>query len=153
IFDAFVREQKSIGEIVRALNVERVPTRRGAARWDRATVWAILRNPAQMGKAAFGKTEATERGRLLRPIRGKSTVPRHAKSTHRDRPAEQWIYIDVPAIVSRELFEAAQTQLERNKHLSQRNARGERYLLQGLTVCARCGYAFYGKPVSKSSGN
>jgi site-specific DNA recombinase len=151
MFDAFVREQKSIGEIVRALNVDGVPTRRGAPRWDRATVWAILRNPAQMGKAAFGKTEATERRRLLRPIRGKSLVPRHAKSTHRDRPAEQWIHIDVPAIVSREMFEAAQTQLERNKRLSQRNARGERYLLQGLTVCSRCGYAFYGKPVSKTS--
>src|SRR5262249_29607002 len=58
---------------------------------------------------------------------------------------------DVPAIVSRDLFDAAQTQLDRNKRLSQRNARGERYLLQGLTVCAHCSYAFYGKVVSKSA--
>ena len=51
----------------------------------------------------------------------------------------------MPAIASRELFEAAQAQLGRNKRLAQRNARGERYLLQGLTVCARCGYAFSGR--------
>jgi site-specific DNA recombinase len=38
-----------------------------------------------------------------------------------------------------------QTQLDRNKRLAQRNAHGERYLVQGLTVCAICGYAFSGR--------
>ena len=150
IFHALVHEQKSIGEIVRNLNEQKIPTRRGAPRWDRATVWAIVQNPAHMGKAAFGKTEATERRKLLRPIRGKATTPRRAKSAHRDKPQAEWISIDVPAIVGRDLFEAAKEQLARNKQLSQRNGRGERYLLQGLTVCACCGYSFYGKTVSKS---
>ena len=151
IFHALVHEQKSIGEIVRNLNEQKIPTRRGAPRWDRATVWAIVQNPAHMGKAAFGKTEATERRKLLRPIRGKATTPRRAKSAHRDKPQAEWISIDVPAIVGRDLFEAAKEQLARNKQLSQRNGRGERYLLQGLTVCACCGYSFYGKTVSKSA--
>ena len=151
IFHALVHEQKSIGEIVRSLNAQKIPTRRGAPRWDRATVWAILQNPAHMGKAAFGKTEATERRKLIRPIRGKAVTPRRAKSTHRDKPPADWISIDVPAIVDRDVFEAAKEQLARNKQLSQRNARGARYLLQGLTVCACCGYAFYGKTVSKSA--
>ena len=47
---------------------------------------------------------------------------------------------------------AAKEQLERNRRLSKRNARGNRYLLRGLTVCAKCGYAFYGKSVSKGQG-
>jgi len=151
IYDSLVHEQQSIGQIVRELNLEKVPTRRGASRWDRATVWAILQNPAYMGKAAYGKTETTERGKLLRPIRTKPIVPRHAKSAHVDRPPEQWIYVDVPAIVSNDLFEAAHAQLERNKRFAARNARGQRYLLQGLTVCGNCGYAFYGKLVSPSA--
>jgi site-specific DNA recombinase len=151
IYDSLVHEQKSIGQIVRELNLEKIPTRRGASRWDRATVWAILQNPAYMGKAAYGKTETTERRKLLRPIRNKPIVPRHAKSTHVDRPPEQWIYVDVPAIVSSDLFEASHAQLERNKRLAARNARGQRYLLQGLTVCGTCGYAFYGKLVSPSA--
>jgi site-specific DNA recombinase len=151
MFSALVHDQKSIGQIVRDLNTQKVPTRRGALRWDRSTVWAILLNPAYMGKAAFGKTESVERGRLLRPIRNKPVTPRHAKSTSRDKSPEDWISIDVPAIVGRDIFDAAKQQLERNKQLATRNARGERYLLQGLTVCATCGYAFYGKTVSKTA--
>jgi site-specific DNA recombinase len=57
----------------------------------------------------------------------------------------------VPPIVSRELFEAAQAQLDRNKHLASRNARSERYLLQGLTVCALCGYAFTGASATRNT--
>jgi site-specific DNA recombinase len=151
MFNSFVHEQRSLGEIVQALNAQQIPTRRGGARWERTTVWAMLRNPAYAGKAAFGKTESIERGALLRPIRTKNATPRRAKGAHRDKPQEQWIFIDVPALVSRDIFDAAQTQLTRNKRLAARNARGQRYLLQGLTVCARCGYAFYGKTVSKAS--
>jgi hypothetical protein len=130
IYEALVHEQKSIGEIVRMLNAEHVPTRRGAPRWDRATVWGVLSNPAYRGEAAFGKTEAVERGRLLRPIRGKAAISRRSKSSYRDKPPEQWIHIRVPVIVSAEIFAAAHDQLQRNRRLSQRNARGARYLLQ-----------------------
>jgi site-specific DNA recombinase len=151
IFEALVHEQKSIGEITRGLNADHVPTRRGARQWDRATVWGILGNPAYRGQAAFGKTEAVERGRVLRPIRGKPAVSRRSKSSFRDKPPEQWISIHVPALVSADIFSAAREQLERNRRLSQRNARGALYLLQGLVVCARCGYAYYGKTVSKSA--
>ena len=151
VFEWLVYEQTSIAEIVRRLNKQGVPTRRGATRWDRSTVWAMLHNPAYMGKAAFGKTEVVERRSLLRPIRGKNPVPRRAKSTYRDKPRDEWIYVDVPAIVSNEVFEAAKKQLEKNRRLSQRNGRGKRYLLQGLVVCAECGYAYYGKTVSRSA--
>jgi len=151
VFEWLVNEQQSIGEIVRTLNKEKIATRNGASRWDRSTVWAMLRNPAYMGKAAYGKTQSLERRQLLRPIRGRNSIPRHAKSTFRDKPREEWIYIDVPPIVSSQMYEAAHEQLERNRRLSQRNRRGERYLLQGLIVCAKCGYAYYGKMVSRSA--
>ena len=95
IFDALVREQRSIGDIVKMLNAEHVPTRRGGSRWDRTTVWGILGNPAYRGQAAFGKTEAVERGRILRPIRSRATIARRVKSSYRDKPPEQWIHIPV----------------------------------------------------------
>jgi len=151
LFQWLVEEQASIGEMTRRLCSQRVPTRKGLSRWDRATVWAILHNPAYMGRAAFGKTEAVARGQLLRPIRGKGTLPKHAKSAHRDKPPSEWIAIPVPALVSPETFAAAREQLERNRRLSERNGRGQRYLLQGLTVGSRCGYAYYGKRVSRAS--
>ncbi len=151
IFQWLVEEQVSIGEITRRLRAQGSPTRTGKNHWDRSVVWAILRNPAYAGQAAFGKTESVPRGQLLRPIRTKSPTPRRAKSGHRDKPASEWISIPVPAIVSPEMFAAANEQLERNRRLSARNARGQLYLLQGLVVCARCGYAFYGKRVSQAA--
>jgi hypothetical protein len=41
---------------------------------------------------------------LLRPIRGRNSIPRHAKSTSREKPREQWTYIDVPPIVSSQMY-------------------------------------------------
>lgn len=151
LFDGLVQRQQPIAQLVRELNAAGVPTRRGAPRWDRSTVWGILRNPAYMGEAAYGKTESVTRGTLLRPIRGKSSTPRRAKGAYRAREAGQWISIPVPALVPPDVFAAARDQLARNKRLSARNARGHRYLLQGLVVCAGCGYAYYGKSVSPAA--
>jgi site-specific DNA recombinase len=151
IFQWLVEEQVSIGEITRRLRAQGTSTRSGKGHWDRSVVWAILRNPAYAGQAAFGKTESMPRGKLLRAIRSKSVTPRRAKSAHRDKPPSEWISIPVPAIVSPEMFASASEQLARNSRLSARNARGQSYLLQGLAVCARCGYAFYGKKVSPAS--
>lgn len=151
LFDWYVREQLSIGACTRRLNETGVPTRRGAAGWDRTTVWGILKNPAYMGKAAFGKTEVRARGTVLRRLRGRSSTPRHAKSSSRQKDRKDWITIDVPALVSEELYQGAAEQLERNKRLSKRNGRGGRYLLQGLVVCGACGYAYYGKTVSRTA--
>jgi site-specific DNA recombinase len=109
----------------------------------------MVLNPAYMGKAAFGKTERVERSPLLRPVRNRSPVPRSVKSGKRQRPKEEWTYIDVPAIVSPDVFAAAQEQISRNRRFAQRNAAAHRYLLQGLTVCARCGYGYTGKSVSR----
>ena len=150
MFDWFVFEQLPIGQIANRLNQQNVPTRRKAPQWHRSTVWGILQNPAYMGMAAFGKTEVVDRQpQLVRPMRGSSTTPRRATST-RDKAPEEWIYIPTPAVVSKEVFAAAKEQLERNRQLSKRNGRGNRYLLQGLVKCAKCGYAYYGKTVSRA---
>lgn len=51
----------------------------------------------------------------------------------------------MPPIVSGEIFAAAHEQLARNRIFAQRNRAAGRYLLAGLVVCARCGYAFHGR--------
>jgi site-specific DNA recombinase len=149
LFDGLVHRQHSLAQLARSLNAAGVPTRRGAP-WDRGTISYMLGNPAYMGQAAYGKSESTPRNASLRPRRHAAATPRHAKSSARRRSPEQWISIPVPALVSAEVFAAAREQLERNRKLSARNARGSRYLLQGLVVCACCGYAYYGRTVSPS---
>jgi site-specific DNA recombinase len=49
------------------------------------------------------------------------------------------------------LFETVAEQLQENRQRARVSQRGARYLLQGLLVCACCGYAFYGKPISPSA--
>ena len=53
-----------------------------------------------------------------------------------------------PALIESDLFAVAQEQLAENRQRNRQTRRGQRYLLQGLLVCRRCGYAYYGKAIS-----
>lgn len=57
VFQTYIEQAASINAITRMLNERQIPTRKGIARWERSTVWAMLRNPAYVGRACFGKTE------------------------------------------------------------------------------------------------
>ena len=147
IFQWIGRERVSIGEVCRRLGQTGEKTRSGKTVWDRTTVWGILKNPAYVGTAAFGKTRTGTMRPRLRAQRGASLQPRRAYSTY-DVASEDWIGIPVPALISESLFEAAQEQLGANRLRAREGQRGARYLLQGLVCCALCGYAYYGKAIS-----
>jgi len=105
---------------VRALSV---PTRNGAP-WARQTVLGILKNPAYAGKTyAF----TTLNGKRFRKAK------------------EEWVEIPgvTPAIISEEMFDAAQKQLEINRKKAKRNTKHE-YLLQGHVYCRQCGRRYWG---------
>jgi site-specific DNA recombinase len=142
VYRRYIEDGLSIGALTRWLTASGVPTATGKRRWDRSTVWAMLRNPAYAGRAAFGKTLRSERRpavtRRLR-LQGRA-VPRRA--THRDRPPEEWIEIGVPPIVSGETFAAAARRLADNQRFATRNTKTPS-LLTGLVSCQRCGYAYY----------
>ena len=67
IFDRYTERGESIADIARALSANGVLTRTGKHVWDRSTVWAMLRNPAYHGQAAFGKTQTTGATREAHP--------------------------------------------------------------------------------------
>jgi len=112
--------------------------------------WGILKNPAYQGTAAFGKTKSGPLRPRLLAQKGRLLQPRRAVSTY-DQPNSEWTLIPVPALVDPGLFEVVQKQLQENRQRTRQSPRGARYLLQGLLVCAQCGYAYYGKPVSQKS--
>ena len=140
-------ERVSLGEVRRRLKKAGVLTPRKKISWDRSTIWEILKNPAYKGSAAFGKTRSGALRPRLRAQHGRLLQPRRAISTY-DRPADEWTLIPVPALVDEGVFEAVQNQLQENRQRARQGQRGARYLLQGLLVCAQCGYAFYGKAIS-----
>jgi site-specific DNA recombinase len=143
-------ERLTIGEVCRRLTHAGEVTRTGKTVWDRSVVWGILKNPAYMGAAAFGKTRQGPLRPRLRAQRGRPVHPRRAVSVS-DVPTEEWITIAVPALVEPAVFAAVQEQLQVNQHHARQSRRGARYLLQGLVQCQQCGYAFYGKPVSRKA--
>ena len=141
VFESYIREGLSINKIAHGLNAREIPTRTGTTRWERSTVWGMLRNPAYSGHACYGKTEGRPRQRITRPLRQRGRVPTRDSASH-ERPREDWIEIPVPALVSEATFALAQEQLEQNRRHSPRRTI-EPTLLQGMLVCERCGYALY----------
>jgi site-specific DNA recombinase len=131
LYRLYTENMKSIGEITRNLNQEGIPTRKGGSRWERSTVWAILRNPAYVGKASFGKTHVSERTRITKLLREKGGYT-HRSNTNKETPREQWIEIPVPPIITPETSELAGERLARNKIQSKRNTI-EPTLLQGIS--------------------
>ena len=141
VFEAYTQQGLSINAIARMLNERQIRTRTATTRWERSTVWGVLRNPAYQGRACYGKTELRPRQRITRPLRQRQAMPSR-NSTNHERPREDWIEVPVPALVSEQTFALAQEQLEKNKHHSPRRTI-EATLLQGLLVCQQCGYGLY----------
>ena len=129
----------SIAAITRWLNDEGVATRKAGARWERSTVWAMLRNPAYRGTACFGKTRVAARQRVTRPLRLRGGIANRNSANH-ERPREEWIEIPVPVLIDDETFARAQELLQENKVRARRRTR-EPSLVQGVVSCRKCGYA------------
>ena len=113
IFEQYTVAGLSIGAIARLLNAQGVPTRRQAPRWERSTVWGLLRNPAYQGTACFGKTQTAPRQRVTRPLR-LSGHARRGETTTTARPRAEWIEIPIPPLVSEDTFALAAERLADN---------------------------------------
>ncbi len=144
VFTWVGRERCTLNEVCRRLHQAGVRTQTGKETWDHKTIWDMLKNPAYKGEAAFGKTRWTPVGPRLRAPRGRPAQSRRGYAGT-DAPKAEWISIAVPAVVDPAVFEAAQAQLEENRRRARIPQKGSRYLLQGLLVCAHCGYAYCGR--------
>ena len=141
VYETYTQQGLSINAIARLLNERQIPTRTETTRWERSTIWGLLRNPAYRGRACYGKTELRPRQRITRPLRQRNGLASRNSANH-ERPRQDWIEIAVPALVSEETYALAQEQLEQNKRHSPRRTI-EPTLLQGMLVCERCGYGLY----------
>ena len=150
VFDWVGRDRLTIGEVCRRLTQAGERTRTGRTVWERSVVGGLLHNPAYQGSAAFGKTRQGPLRPRLRAQRGRPQQPRRATADY-GVPASEWLPIPVPALVDTGVFAAVQEQLQENRRHARQSRRGARYLLQGLVQCQQCGYAFYGKPISRTA--
>ena len=129
--------------------MRRRSTRKHSARWERSVVWAMLRNPAYRGAAAFGETRSAGRIRVTRALRRRGGIV-SSNSIGHERLRAEWIEIPVPALVSEESFARAQELLYENKLRSRRRTIAPS-VVQGLVSCQKCGYAFSRTSTSTSA--
>ncbi len=125
IYQWLVNDGLSTNAITYRLRALNAPTKSGKI-WNRRSVQAILKNPAYTGKTYVF---TTAKG-------GKQFT----------RPQEDWIEIPdtTPAIISQEMFDAAQRQLKVNQAKASRNNTTHQYLLRGHIKCRRCGRSYVG---------
>ncbi len=116
VYRCYTHDHMSIGAITGRLKEREIPTATGRSRWERSTVWAILRNPAYKETACFGKTRQMPRKSVTRPVRLRGGFASATTGGH-EKPREEWIEIPVPAIVSEETFALAEERLERTPEL------------------------------------
>ena len=123
VFDLYLNgDEMGVNAIAKHLTSKRVPTRgdthrvltqktaSGYAAWHHGRITRILRRSAYRGKWLFGK--------------------------HWDEP----IQVDVPAIVSAEVWKAAEVKLAAKRRNRERSDT-HNYLLRGLAYCTECGGA------------
>lgn len=128
IFEGYIAGH-STREIVRRLNLDQVPSPTGKAMWGTSTIGRVLRNESYLGRAYYNRTESIPDPRARRRTRQVL------------RPREQWIAIDVPRIVTDELFEAAQHVSRDNSQWSPRRIHDQAWLLRHVLRCGHCGVA------------
>ena len=145
IFAWYTQEQIPMNQIAKRLTNEQIRSPGGGPIWHRSVLSKILRNPAYMGQAAYRKTKMVARKKLTRHSRKQNYYTKTALSSKKQRPREEWIAIKVPAVISEEMFQRAQEQLQLNKKFARRNNSKHLYLLSGLLYCEECYYNLQGR--------
>jgi site-specific DNA recombinase len=142
-------DRMSLREVCRRLQQMGCQTRKGSSFWYASTIRSMLDNPAYIGRATFGRSRFLPPRPRLRPIRG-HLKPSPRATSRVAVPREEWIEIPVPPLIDPKVFELARTQLEENRRHKRHQRTGKCWLLQGLTICQHCGYAYYGKTAPRS---
>jgi len=133
IYEWLVYEELSEYKIQQRLNSMKIPTKHdnlGKRKpvnkknwWSKRTLGRILRNEVYSGTFYYRK--------YLNPNRNLCVK-------NNLRPKEEWIKIKTPAIISRELFDKAQKQIEKNRENSPRRTK-IKYLFQHKISCGHDG--------------
>jgi len=128
----------SIRAIALKLRAEGVLPQRGTL-WQPSSLQKILRNETYAGRSFYNRRKVLPDGKRAA------------------RPENEWIALQVPAIIDTSIFERAREQLLRNTSLKSGRNDKRFYVLRGLLRCGLCGQriggcASHGKPYYRCCG-
>jgi len=132
LFQTYADGEATLHALAVRLTARGIASPTGRHFWSASTVRTMLNNPVYIGEAVSGRLQSrpsVTRRSALEPVgRGVSVQL---------TPRDQWISVHVPAIVSMDMFSAAQRRLAINQQLARRNSI-HAYLLRGLVSCGHC---------------
>jgi site-specific DNA recombinase len=140
IFQWYVEENVSTYKIAKRLNLMGIHPRKGGKGWAPATIRLILVNETYIGKAYYNRRFGVKPKKPRNPM----AYQKYENTTKKLRPKNEWIEIEVPAIIDEGIFRRAEEQLKKNTWWSSRNNTQHQYLLRGLIRCGGCGYKMSG---------
>lgn len=141
MFHWIAKEGLGIGAVTIRLNEEKIPPPHGK-QWYISTVNRILHNEVYIGN--------------FYNFKFKTEISEDRKRRYRKRSKDQWIKVQVPPIIPKELWEEAHAKIKENG-IKTRVGRKHEYLMAGRIVCGFCGRKYYttpqsGKPYYRCSG-
>lgn len=130
IYEKIIYEGQTLFQITRWLNDSGIPTRFKTSFWTTSTLYQMVRSPVYKGIFYANQNYHVKTGEFNEKGR--------PKRTNRLRPEEEWIEVEVPAIVTPEEWALAQEVMKRNAHKSTRNGKKRDWLLQSFLRCEIC---------------
>lgn len=135
IFEMVAIDHLSIREVARRLNAQNTPPpSAGKVAYDRQIAWCkntiavLLHHPAYKGESIAWRYKGSKKTRII-------------------RPESEWIQLPegvTPAIVSADMWQAAQDALATRKSAHATRNASRQYLMRGMVYCATCGKRMYG---------
>lgn len=141
IFHKFVEEGKGTHIIARELREAGIETSTRMKEWSNVVILRILRNEKYCGDLIQKKTFTPD------------FLSHHKKYNHGE---EEFVALQNhhEAIISRELFEKAQKELERRSPYNKQGVKySNRYCLSGKIVCGCCGSRFVSRAKNRQDGS
>ncbi|GAB4540864.1 MAG: hypothetical protein Fur002_08300 [Anaerolineales bacterium] len=108
--------------------------------WHPGTIVQILNNETYTGVWYFGKTKIIDDGRQY------ETKQKRGLGKQVARAQNEWIPVNVPAIIDRETFDLAKKRKVYNKRVLSGYTEHE-YLMKGRLTCSKCGYSMRGHTI------
>ena len=133
-----------LGILTRGDKQSHFAKKHGKGVWQRAMIIHILTNETYTGIWHFGKTKMIDDGKR-REHKSKRGFGKQVRRDH-----EEWIPVNVPAIIDSETFALAQKRKVYLTRLLGGHAQNE-YLMKSRLTCAKCGYAMRGQAVNSRS--
>ncbi len=133
IFAWYLEENASLYRVSQRLAEGGITAPRGRAHWTPGSVRGILQNSAYIGTTYGNRYQS-----VPSHLRRSALLPLGAGKSYHARSSEEWIPIQVPAIVTQEVFDMAQEKLSQNQQRASRNNTQNQYLLRGLISCGAC---------------